>query len=488
MAIALHCSCGKRLRVKDEFAGKRVKCPACGTVLTVPARGIDDGLEQDFPPKGGESESRLGTENEGETTPPDRTKTPPIPGAASTETTPGTHDGSSPEHIRKIRYQMLGGVAGVAASVIAVTVAWLAFRHPREEAAPGPVAAPNLPRGVAPTEVARTPTIKPLHVSDLILRSVLQGHSGTIQGLDFSPDGRLLASGSDDGTVILWDASTGRELATLQAPVTLPEIEEGDDKLTEQELVEWREERKGISCVAFAPDGKALISGGYDGTVQVWNAPSWENTSILNDHEYMAIWSLSFSLDGDVLAAGVGGVNIWKSPLNGYTKTFNKSCSNALICPNGKTIALNDEGGDLIKILDMNSNKELTEFDYGTLEHSARCLSISPDGRLLASGGNDGNVILWDTSTGRARTVLRGHLLNVLCVDFSPDGRVVASGSRDFTVRIWDVATGRELTTFRDPGKEVMAVAFSPDGLTLAASWAGENDNTITLWDEAPRP
>ena len=107
-------------------------------------------------------------------------------------------------------------------------------------------------------------------------------------------------------------------------------------------------------------------------------------------------------------------------------------------------------------------------------------LAYSPDGRTLASGSSDRTVRMWDTSTGEAGPVMRGHVHEVYAVAFSPDGRYLASGGRDQTIGIWDAKTGQQITMLRGHGQWVTGLAFSSDSTRLvSSSWF----KTLKLWD-----
>jgi hypothetical protein len=252
---------------------------------------------------------------------------------------------------------------------------------------------------------------------------ILTGHTDEVFSVAFSPDGRLLASGScgqgniiicTQGEIRLWDVATGSLVRSLTGHTS------------------W------INSVAFSPDGRLLASGSADSTIRLWEVATGEELLTLYDY---FVRSVAFSPDGRLLASG----------------------------SDDKTIKLWDVGGRLVRILTGHTDR-------------VRSVAFSPDGRLLASGSRDKTIKLWEVASGREVRTLSGHTGSVTSVAFSPDGRLLASGSADDTIKLWEVASGREVRTLSGHTDWVTSVAFSPDGRLLAS---GSYDNTIKLWEVA---
>ena len=284
-----------------------------------------------------------------------------------------------------------------------------------------------------------------------------QGHTNWVQAIAFSPDGRLLASGSTDQTIRLWEVSTGKCLAS------------------------WSDHTGPVNDVTFSLDGRFLASGSADQTIRLWNVDSGQCLQTWSEHTHQ-VRSVAFSPDGQRLASGSADqtVRLWSIKagqclkiLSGHTDWVRS----VAFSPDGNSL-VSGSADQTIRLWNVDSG----ECRQVLSEHTdrVRSVALSPDGLLLASGSEDLTVRLWETRTGKLFKTLSGHTDWVLSVAFSPDGRILASGSYNQMVRLWEANTGQCLKSLQGYTNWALAVAFSPDGRTLIS---GHDDHMVRLWE-----
>ena len=288
-------------------------------------------------------------------------------------------------------------------------------------------------------------------ISNIHEANRIEGHSNGVRSVAFSPDGKTIASGSDDNSIKLWNLE-GKELCTFTG------------------------HSNGVLSVAFSPDGKTIASGSGDSIIKLWNLEGKELCT-LTGHSGVVI-SIAFSPDGKTIASGSDDYTIKLWNLEGkelLTLTGHSNWVNSIaFSPDGKTIASSSDD-HTIKLWNLEGEEllTLTGHSYGVLS-----VAFSPDGKTITSGSYDKTIKLWNLEGEELRT-LTGHSYGVLSVAFSPDGKTIASGGYDKTIKLWNLE-GKELLTLMGHNNLVMSVAFSPDGKTIAS---GSFDKTIKLWN-----
>ncbi len=284
------------------------------------------------------------------------------------------------------------------------------------------------------------------------------GHTAWVQSLAFSPDGQILASGSNDQTIRLWNLDTGQCLKTLRGHAS------------------W------VQSLAFSPNGQILASGSNDQTVKLWNVHTGQCLKTLLGHSNRVFFT-TFTPNGQTLVTGGEDqtVRVWDvntgSCLRVLEIPINWVLSIAL-SPDGQTLATGSDR-TTVKFWDLASGECIKTLpDYNS---HVWAVAFTPDGKTLVTGSEDKTVKIWDVLTGKCLQTLHEHSNSrIWLVAINPDGQSLLSISENQTMKLWDFHKGQCLRTVDGYSNWILSVAFSPDGQMLASS---SEDQRVRLWD-----
>jgi WD40 repeat protein len=286
-------------------------------------------------------------------------------------------------------------------------------------------------------------------------RDRLIKHTSTVFSVNFSPDGKTIATASGDGTIKLWNLN-GKELQTLKGG------------------------NYGVYSVRFSPDGNTLVSGNGDNTVKLWSKQG-QLLQSLRGHKAV-VWSVSFSPDGNTIASGSADttIKLWskQGQLLQTLTDHKKEVRSISFSPDGNTIA----SASLDKTVKLWSKQGKLLQTLRGHKQMVRSVSFSPDGNTIASASADKTVKLWNKQ-GKLLQTLTGYETPVTSVRFSPDSQIVATASDDNNVKLWS-KQGKLLQTLKGHEAPVWSVNFSPDGQIIATAGT---DNTIKLWSKSEK-
>ena len=306
----------------------------------------------------------------------------------------------------------------------------------------------------------------------------LEGHGGEVRHAVFSADGQVVATVARDRVAKLWSSRDGHLIGTLAGHV-------GD-----------------VTHAAFSRDGQRLLTSG-DTSVRLWNlgAPR-ANVVLPGGREPVA--SATFSPDGSLVATGSGiltsageisvdpVLRLWNASsgaLLAELRRHTEQVGHLAFSPDGRRLVSlsRDNSIRVWDVSDPARARELLKIDAGHTNE----IALSPDAELLASGGADGHVLLWQLASGRKLATLKGHTEPIMRLSFSADGRMLASASMGPTARIWDVAGRQLMSELKGHRDWVRSIAFSPDGSRVATAAGNKeyfresSDNSVRLCNPA---
>jgi WD40 repeat protein len=467
--IGLTCQCGKQLRVRDDLAGKRVRCPGCRELLVVEAEPLSPPTPVLRPTnvtpaeKSGKSKARPPQDEEEDH-------------ATGVGEGPPKRKRKAAEPSRKVLWWSLAGAGALAAVLAVVLIVVLGGKRPSPEPVvqkggpPPPKDLPD-PPGPGPGQPKESALPAPA-----LLKS-FEYRPNQVNCIALTADGKILAAGCEDGTVKLWGLAAGKELASFKA------------------------DSNRVGAIAFNAEGTLLASGGGDKVVRLWEVPAGKEKAVLDDTKNSvfggdAIKAITFLPDGKGLVEAdyTGRVRVWDLGGPAVRSAFGTapSLEAVALAPGGGFLAaggtsqVGDKAAPRVKLYELPAGKPRGP----ALEHVANvyALAFTPDGKLLAAGGDKLGedppaVTVWDVATGQKHATLKGPEAPVKTLAFSPDGKLLASGGWDHTTRLWDVGTGREVAQIKHKAF-VHGVAFLPGGKTLVTgSW---EQTSVQLWDLTP--
>lgn len=272
----------------------------------------------------------------------------------------------------------------------------------------------------------------------------------------FAPDGKTFATGMADGTIILSEAATGKQLALL-------------------ERHSWR-----VRSMAFSADGKLLVTGDNGGDVKLWDVAARRELRAIPAHENKRVRNVAFAPDGTrfATASDEGTAKIWEVSTGQLLKTLDHADGVNIVgfTRDGKTL-LTGGADKIVRFWEVSTGRQksaLTGYGNEILD-----LALTPDEKFLAVGGLEHEVKLFDLTTRKLVRTFLGHTDTAWIIALSPDGKMLAATSPARPARVWDVATGRELFTINAHDSEIGVIAFAPNGKDLVTC----DGETLKVWD-----
>lgn len=382
--------------------------------------------------------------------------------------------------------------------------------------------------------------MKKLEKFDMYSHSIYKGHEGAVWSITCSMDNSKIFSGSDDFSVIVWDAESHAQLHILQGhtnAVNALALTQNDEYLISGswdnsiKVWDWKNSQEvlsldgqgGVYCFAMSKDAKTLISGAGDGAARVWDLEQLMNVGVL-DCAGSSVFGLA--LTSDELTVLTGGwdtqIRIWELATRTLISTLNANSGIIqclLVTPDMKYIVFGTRT-NIVKVWDYKAKKELLsvnshnnwvrnlvstqdskyvvtcsadktmrvinmpelveEFNIEGHEGYIFGLYFTKDGRFLLSGASDKTLRRWEIGVQTRFKELIGHELGILCLSVTSDCKFVVSGSQDKNVKIWEIASGAEIACLVGHAGPIWTVCTSQNMKFIIS---GSDDKTIKIWD-----
>ena len=293
-------------------------------------------------------------------------------------------------------------------------------------------------------------------------------HKDGVSALSVSPDGKLLATAGNDGTLKLWDARELKVLATLK----------GHDGP--------------VNAVAFSPDGQFLASGGKDRTIRIWNVAEKKEAGPPLIGHTVSVSALAWGPDSTHLASGTGNpdsdgeVRLWDVTARKEEKLLFPKQHPAVNClaysSDGQFVAVGNSHGSTGLVIETASGNVHDKFHMGA--GWVQAIGFSPDSKMLAFGTAGHKVYLRDVASKKPLRTLTGHQSQVESLAWTPDGTSLATGDIGGNIKLWDPATGKERLTQNLDGTRVTTLQFNSDGTTL---FSGHGKGHVCRWQGSQR-
>ena len=309
---------------------------------------------------------------------------------------------------------------------------------------------------------------------------VLAGHTRGVRSVASSPDGAVIASGGDDGTLVLWDAATGLRMRSVAAHQGAPGFK-GSPRL---------------AGLAFSPGGDRIVTCGWDKAIRLWDSSTlglvWEE---MQEDADGALVSCAFSPDGETIVVTGSDIRILDAVdgvfligFVGHLASESGRPSAITTCafsPDGTRFVSGGYDGRLI-VWDAEDWDQISSLAIP--DNRVESCAFSPDGGRIVAADGGGVVRIWDLTAATEPMVLVGHRGPVAACAFSPDGaKVLSAGRQDQSLILWDARTGEALATLQGHDGGILACAFALDGGAVVSS-GDDFDPNVRLWQVRPVP